>query len=355
MPCHTAMDTTLLKYFSKNLNLACSPPLMKSIAKKKIAPLRKKRVSSKRAPVKKFIEDMAEHSGSGSDGGSGDSSECAANSADEAMINDVSSEGEPEEKVKLSRRERRLTKDDLLLVREAMKKDRLSCGNTGRRRGALLDDSEEDVDSDDFIDDDEEFSEDAEKVRRDVQDAMRESGLVRRHRSADDDDESSLKSCPRMPFGLRDDSGVLRNGSTGEIVRMPELPRLAPVGQCGAKAETKKGVQAVHTAASKPNFGGTLQLRQENSFLFKIVPINNSTVTENRCASDKDRHLPASLLSRLQASHRAPAKVAPVFAKAAAAVQEKAGGGAASTGVYRCGDSGNLYYRYADGRVSPRK
>jgi hypothetical protein len=91
------------------------------------------------------------------------------------------------------------------------------------------------------------------------------------------------------------------------------------------------------------------------SIFFKVVRMDGTApVSGGINAADKGRHLPASLQRGAQRVEPVAKKLAPVFAKTVTGGKGSADDGSRS-GVYRCSDSGKLYYRHRDGRVSPRE
>jgi hypothetical protein len=161
----------------------------------------------------------------------------------------------------------------------------------------------------------------------------------------------------KMPFGLRDNHGVVRHGCTGEIVSMPGPSRLARVGP-QESAETVRLSERKPPASVPVSRPQNVREKALSPIFFKIVPLEAAVGDErSNIALDKSRHLPESLRNRhspkLDGVKHSTSKIAPVFVK-----RHKQGVASAKheqTGTFRCGDSGRLYYKHEDGRVSPRE
>lgn len=204
--------------------------------------------TSDRAKKKKrracaFADDKAAHSGSGSDGGDADSSsgDDEPTAEDRAMIDDGEvTEDESLALPRLTRRERRLTKDDLRLVREA-RAEKLREGGVQRRR-VLADDSD---DSGDFVvsDGDEEEPEEVQEFSRRLSEIRKGSGVAEKGRYLAGCSRGVLKISPDLPFGLRDPgSGKVVHGTTGAAFVPMERPEKVPKrpGVPGFLAEARR-------------------------------------------------------------------------------------------------------------------
>jgi len=378
----------------------------------------KKGKASRRSGARKFIDDQAELSGSDKGEGDPDLSDEQPDTEDEAMINDVPSEEEEQERVKLSKKEKRLTKDDLLLVRDARRSRRAEAGLPSRRR--VLDDEDEDED-DMFVDEDDE--EEDYSVRMQVRDAMRENGLMAK---GDEDDERSVALSDKVPFGLRDEaSGLVRNGRTGEVLRagrteeVSKAGKLGEVSRAGRTGEVSRAGRLgdvvpmpapakLPPTARPPEATSKLSVKEQADLAYrntlehlekKSAIVFKDAVAGDGCA---DLHLPSYFQapakklpvckpltshrpgctplssSRTAASPLSPKRTAAsskekqahlpaclrkdagggAFKEVMGAAKKRRGGGpkpakAIEVGVFRCKDSGKLYYRGPDGRVTP--
>lgn len=193
-----------------------------------------------------FADDKAAHSGSGSDGGDTDS--CSGDdeqtAEDRAMIDDGEvPEDESMALPRLTRREKRLTRDDLRLVREAQA-EKLRKSGVQRRR-LLADDSDDSEDEGGFVvsDGDEEEPEEVLEFSRRLSEIRKGSGVAERGRHLAGCSQGVLKISPQVPFGLRDPgSGKVVHGTTGAAFVPMEQP---------AKVQRRPGVPGFLAEARK--------------------------------------------------------------------------------------------------------
>lgn len=306
-----------------------------------------------------FADDKAAHSGSGSDGGDADS--CSEDdeptAEDRAMIDDGEvPEDESQALPRLTRRERRLTKDDLRLVREARAEKQRESGV--QRRRVLADDSDDLGDSEGgFVvsDGDEEEPEEVQEFSRRLSEIRKGSGVAEKGRYLAGCSRGVLKISPDLPFGLRDPrSGKVVHGTTGAafvpMERREKVPKRPGVPGFLADARRKEEEERIRLRTKEALSGTPAFKRKFCPSLDDNDMPNFRTHGSLPWSAPSKRHLPEE-----------PSKLAPLFVPGGAQqpsqqAQAQSGGAAGSffgrTGVFRKKD-GQMVRRDRNGLETP--
>ena len=284
-----------------------------------------------------FIDDKAEHSGEGTDGGDTDGEGEGPTKSDEEFLKDDSSDAEEEELPKLSRKEKtKLAKGDLDVV--SGRASRSKEGTVPARRGTVWQDSDEsDADSEDegFVVMDREDEEAARRVQKTVRKGLAESGVVTactgaplRVAGPSRPSGLSLEITKAKPFYLKPGGGGLINGASGKAVAKP-AQKLRPANN--SYEDTMKYLM------SNPMFSRNTA----------IPGMPDDQRPSKKLRPEQEQHRPRV---RPYDPQRKPAAIFLGPARKPPAEEEKK----QEAGMYHNASTGEVYYRHADGRKSPR-
>jgi hypothetical protein len=295
-----------------------------------------KKASTKRKKCS-FIDDKADHSGEGTDGGDTDDDGEGPSKSDEEFLKDEASEVEEEELPKLTRKERtRLSKGDLDVV--SGRASRCKEDKSRARRSTVWKDSDEsDADSDDdgFVVTDEEDEEAARRVQKAVRKGLAESGVVTACTGAplkvtgpSRPSGLSLEITKAKPFYLKPGGGSLLNGASGKAVAKP-AQKLRPANN---------------------SYEDTMNYLKKNPMFSRNTAIPGMPDDQRpykKLKPEQEQHRPRV---RPFDPQRKPAAIFLGPARKPPAQEEKK----QEAGMYHNTSTGEVYYRHADGRKSPR-
>lgn len=192
----------------------------------KITPIILNEMRSKKTPLKcRFVDDKAEHSGEGSDGGDTDGDEGTATKSDDEFIDNTAHEEEESENLpKLTRKEKeRLSKGDWDVITGRISRPK-NYERANQRKTVYKDDDEDEIltEDEDFVVEEEDDLEAAMEVSKSVQRDLRASGVSCIKSGAPIRPSGlSLEISKEKPFYLRDstsNNSPVVNGANGSVV-----------------------------------------------------------------------------------------------------------------------------------------
>lgn len=281
-----------------------------------------------------FVDDKAEHSGEGTDGGDTDNDACTATKSDEEFIDNASGDEAVTDKLpKLSRKEKEtISKGDWDVVTGRASRPKTK-GLAKQRKTVWKDDDEDDVNSEDedFVVDDDDDLEAAMEVSKSVQRGLAAGGVASKGTGAPLKPSGlRLDISKEKPFYLRDstaaDSPVV-NGANGKVV-------------CGMTGEkTSAYEQTMRYLLSNPYYSGKSCVTVAGISEPNPPKRAKTTVTHERSRVkplQPNRKLASIFLGQVPAKKNvdpAPSKV--------------------ETGLFHS-KTGEVYYVHPNGRRSPR-
>lgn len=296
--------------------------------------------SKKKAPNCRFVDDKAEHSGEGSDGGDTDGEEEIATKSDEEFIDNTAHEEESEDLPKLTSKEKkRLTKGDWEVISGKIFRPK-KYERANQRKTVYKDDDEDEIltEDEDFVVEEEDDLEAAMEVSKSVQRDLRASGVSCIKSGAPIRPSGlSLEISREKPFYLRDSTSTnspVVNGANGSVV--------CEAGEKKMSAYTK----TMKYLLSNPYYSG--------KSCVTVAGLSN-TRPEKKAKTEETPSRPAQSKERSRIKPLEPnRKLASIFLgqappqKPPSAPPQKL-----ETGLFQ-NKSGEVYFVHPNGRKSPR-